>query len=170
MLSRFENHDELDELITSWTREQDQIEAMHVLQNAGVIAAAVLNPKQVLLDPHLRERGVFDMIDQPDVGVRPVSRQLGAKFSAFEPDSARPAPKLGEHNREILQGLLGLTDEDLARLEEQKVIGDTPEGAVPLRRDAHVRAVADHVVPADGLRGGVGYGLPGAAGDRRDEK
>jgi hypothetical protein len=105
---------------------------MHLLQKAGVIAAAVLNPKQVLLDPHLRERGAFEMIDQPGVGVRPVSRQLGAKFSAFEPDSARPAPKLGEHNREVLQGLLGLSDEDLARLEEQKVIGDTPEGAVPL--------------------------------------
>ena len=72
------------------------------------------------------------MIDQPDVGPRPVSRQLGAKFSAFDPDSARPAPKLGEHNREVLQGLLGLSDEDLARLEEQKVIGDTPDGAVPL--------------------------------------
>ena len=72
------------------------------------------------------------MIDQPDVGVRPVARQLGAKFSAFEPDSARPAPKLGEHNREVLQGMLGLSDEELARLEEQKVIGDTPEGAVPL--------------------------------------
>ena len=128
VLARFENHDELDELITSWTREQDQIEAMHLLQKAGVIAAAVLNPKQVLLDPHLRERGAFDVIEQPDVGKRPVSRQLGAKFSAFVPDSARPAPKLGEHNREVLQGLLGLSDEDLARLEEQKVIGDTPEG------------------------------------------
>jgi len=132
VLGRFRNHDEIDELIASWTREQDHVEAMHLLQKAGVIAAAVLNPKQVLMDPHLRERGAFDMIDQPDVGVRPVARQLGAKFSAFEPDSARPAPKLGEHNREVLQGMLGLSDEELARLAEQKVIGDTPEGAVPL--------------------------------------
>jgi hypothetical protein len=28
--------------------------------------------------------------------------------------------------------LLGLSDEEFARLEQQKVIGDTPEGAVPL--------------------------------------
>jgi len=105
---------------------------MQLLQKVGVMAAAVLNPKQVLLDPHLRDRGAFDMIDQPAVGVRPVSRQLGAKFSAFEPNSARPAPKLGEHNRQLLQGLLGLSDDDLARLEGQKVIGDTPEGTVPL--------------------------------------
>ena len=127
VLGRFSHHDELDELITSWTQNQDQIEAMHLLQEAGVIAAAVLNPKQVLLNAHLRERAAFDLIDQPDVGKRPVSRQLGAKFSAFEADSARPAPKLGEHNREVLQGLLGLSDEELARLTEQKVIGDTPK-------------------------------------------
>jgi len=132
VLSRFERHDELDDLISSWTQEQDQMEAMHLLQKAGVIAAAVLNPKQVLLDAHLRERGFFDAIDQPDVGTRPIPKQLGARFSAFEPDSARPAPRLGEHNREVLQGLLGLSDEDLARLHEQKVIGDTPETAVPL--------------------------------------
>jgi len=132
VLGRFKYHDEIDELISSWTLEQDHIEAMHLLQNAGVIAAAVLNPKQVLLNPHLRERGAFDLIDQPDVGVRPVAKQLGATFSAFEPNSAWPAPKLGEHNREVLQGMLGLSDEELERLEEQKVIGDTPEGAVPL--------------------------------------
>jgi hypothetical protein len=46
--------------------------------------------------------------------------------------SARRAPRLGEHNREVLQGLLGLTDDEIAHVEEQKVIGDTPESAVPL--------------------------------------
>jgi hypothetical protein len=32
----------------------------------------------------------------------------------------------------VLQGLLGLSDEELARLAEQNVIGDTPEPAVPI--------------------------------------
>src|SRR2546428_3881391 len=132
VLGRFRHHDELDEFIASWTRERDQMEAMHLLQGGGVIAAAVLNPKQVLLDPHLRERGFYETFEQPDSGLRPLPRQLGARFSAFETDSKRPAPKLGEHNREVLQGLLGLSDDDLARLVEQNAIGDTPEGAVPI--------------------------------------
>ena len=71
VLGRFENHDALDELISTWTREQDQTEAMHLLQDAGVIAAAVLNPKQALLDPHLRERGFYQTFEQPDSGPRP---------------------------------------------------------------------------------------------------
>jgi crotonobetainyl-CoA:carnitine CoA-transferase CaiB-like acyl-CoA transferase len=132
VLARFENHDALDEAITSWTRTQDQIGAMHLLQKAGVIAAAVLNPKQVLLDPHLKDRGFFDIIDQSGVGRKPIPHQLGAKFSAFSIDCDQPAPKLGEHNRDVLQGLLGLGDDEIASLEERNVIGDTPILPVPL--------------------------------------
>ncbi|MEE8370302.1 MAG: CoA transferase, partial [Dehalococcoidia bacterium] len=132
VLGRFRHHDQLDEQIAAWSLQQDQIEAMHLLQVAGVTAAAVLNPKQVLLDPHLRERKYFETIDQPGIGPRPVPRQLGVRFSAFEMTSRGPAPKLGEHNREVLQGLLGLSDEELAGLEEEKAIGDAPVFAAPV--------------------------------------
>lgn len=130
--ARFENHDELDTLITSWTEGREHIEAMHLLQEAGVIAAAVLNPKQALLDPHLRERGFFETAVHTDVGRKPMPRQLGARFSEFDTAVRGPAPKLGEHNREILEGLLGMGTEEIATLEERKVIGDTPDLALPL--------------------------------------
>ncbi len=132
VLGRLRHHDQLDELITSWTRRQDQIEAMRLLQGAGIIAAAVLDPKQVRLNPHLRERAYFETIDQPGIGPRPVPRQLGARFSAFDTASRGPAPKLGEHNREVLQGLLGLSDEELAGLEAEKAIGDAPLFEAPV--------------------------------------
>jgi crotonobetainyl-CoA:carnitine CoA-transferase CaiB-like acyl-CoA transferase len=132
ILSRHRHHDELDALIEAWTREQDHIEAMHLLQRAGVTAAAVLNPKEVLLDPHLRERGSFDLVDVPGAGKRPVPRVLGARFSRFDAGARGPAPKLGEHNREVLQGLLGLSDEEVTRLEEERVIGTEPVLAWPL--------------------------------------
>ena len=131
VLGRHRHHDELDELIAGWTRQQDQIEAMHLLQGAEVTAAAVLNPKQVLLDPHLRERGYFDVVEHAGAA-RPVPKQLGARFSAFPCEARGPAPSLGEHNREVLQGLLGLTDEELAGLQEAKAIGNAPEFAVPV--------------------------------------
>lgn len=126
VVGRLRRHDDLDGLISAWTRGQDKTEAMHKLQAAGVIAAAVLNPKEALFDAHLRERGFYDRIEEPDIGPRPVPKQLGARFSAFETQSARPAPGLGQHNREVLGGLLGLSEEELSRLEEQGVIGQTP--------------------------------------------
>jgi crotonobetainyl-CoA:carnitine CoA-transferase CaiB-like acyl-CoA transferase len=132
VLSRFENHDEIDRLITAWTETQDQHQAANALQAAGVIAAPVLNPKQVLLDEHLRERKFFDRVETAH-GPRPVPHQLGAKFSAFEMNSGRNAPRLGEHNAEILRGELGMTDEEIAALKEQGVIGEEPVLAVPLQ-------------------------------------
>jgi len=140
ILSRHRHHDELDALIEAWTREQDHIEAMHLLQRAGVTAAAVLNGKEVLLDPHLRERGCFDLVDVPGAGKRPVPRVLGAHFSRFDARARGPAPKLGEHNREVLQGLLDLSEEEVTRLEEEGVIGTEPVLAWPL-------PVARQVVP-----------------------
>jgi hypothetical protein len=104
---------------------------MRTLQDAGVIAAPVLNPKQVLLDEHLRKRGFFDRVQTPQ-GTRPVPHQIGARFSAFEMPTARLAPKLGEHNREILEGMLGMSETEVAALQEQGVIGDEPVMAVPL--------------------------------------
>lgn len=130
--ARMANHDALDALIQAWTSERGHIEAMQTLQAAGVLAAAVLNPKEVLLDEHLRQRGFFDRVDTGNVGVRPVPHQLGAKFSAFEMNSARKAPKLGEHNHEVLSSLLGLSDAEIAGLQEKGVIGDVPISAVPL--------------------------------------
>ena len=132
ILSRHSHQDQLDTLIGAWTREQDHIEAMHLLQRAGITAAAVLNGKEVLLDPHLRERGAFDLVDVPGAGKRPVPRVLGARFSRFQANARGPAPKLGEHNREVLQGLLGISDEEVTRLEEEGVIGTEPVLMYPL--------------------------------------
>ncbi|MEO8458520.1 MAG: CoA transferase [Chloroflexota bacterium] len=130
--SRRDHHDELDSLIETWTQTQDHIEAMHNLQAAGVCAAAVLNPKEALLDPHLKARGFYDTVDTGAGGPRPIPHQLGAKFSEFEMPTARNAPKLGEHNHEILSDLLGMSADEIAKLEEAKVIGTEPISAVPL--------------------------------------
>jgi benzylsuccinate CoA-transferase BbsF subunit len=131
VLARHQHLDELDRLIDGWTRDQDHYEAFHLLQRAGVKAAPVLDGKELLLDPHFRERGQFDIVDHPHVGKRPIPRHLAAKFTNFEASAAGPAPLLGEHNREVLGGLLGLSDEELGALEEQGVIATAPNLPVP---------------------------------------
>ena len=128
---RREHHDELDGLIEGWTQKQDHYEAFHLLQQAGVKAAPVLNGKEMLLDPHFKERGQFDIVDHPHQGRRPMPRHLAAKFDEFEASAQGPAPTLGQHNQEVLGGLLGLSDEELAELEEQKVIATRPDIPYP---------------------------------------
>jgi crotonobetainyl-CoA:carnitine CoA-transferase CaiB-like acyl-CoA transferase len=123
--ARHENHDALDSLVEGWTRDQDHIEAFHLLQRAGVKAAPVLNGKEMLLDPHLRERGHFDVIDHGRFGPRPIPRHLVAKFDRMDPKPDGPAPALGEHNAEVLQELAGLSAGEAAEMEARQVIGTT---------------------------------------------
>ena len=94
-------------------------------------AAPVLNGKEILFDPHFRERGHFDWVDQPHNGRRPIQRHLAAKFDEFAASAQGPAPTLGQHNREVLGGLLGLSDEELAALEEQGIIATRPNLPFP---------------------------------------
>jgi crotonobetainyl-CoA:carnitine CoA-transferase CaiB-like acyl-CoA transferase len=49
------------------------------------------------------------------------------RFSEFRLTHSRVAPLLGEHNREILSAL-GVSNEEIARLEAEQVIGDVPAG------------------------------------------
>jgi crotonobetainyl-CoA:carnitine CoA-transferase CaiB-like acyl-CoA transferase len=131
VLDRHKNAGALDELITSWSSEQDKYEAFHLLQRAGVIAAPVLNGKDALLDPHFEARGQYDTIDQPHQGKRLVGRHLAAKFETFTADAAGPAPTLGQHNHEVLSGMLGMSDDEIAALEEEKVLATKPNIPYP---------------------------------------
>jgi crotonobetainyl-CoA:carnitine CoA-transferase CaiB-like acyl-CoA transferase len=48
------------------------------------------------------------------------------RFLEANPQLRRHAPLFGEHNREVLGGVLGLSDQELAALEADRVIGDRP--------------------------------------------
>ncbi len=122
---RHEHHDELDRGIEEWTKQLYHYEAFHLLQQAGIKAAPVLTGKEIHFDPHIKERRHFDVVDQPHQGKRPVPRHLAAKFDDFEASAQGPAPTLGQYNKEILGGLLGLTDDELEALEEEGVIATT---------------------------------------------
>jgi len=122
--ARRENHDAFDELIGGWTREQDSMEAFHFLQKAGVKAAPVLNGKQMLLDPHLRERRHFDLLDHGRLGPRLIPRHLVAKFDRMDARPHKAAPALGEHNSQVLRELAGISQEELTELEAAGIVGD----------------------------------------------
>lgn len=127
-MSRWQNQDELDRFIQEWTIERDHYEVMHILQSNGVACGPVLTGREVLNDPHLNERGFMVNITHPETGTH---RYAGIPITLSKsPGTIRlPAPCLGEHNEEVLGGLLGLTGEQIAELEKAKVIGTAPPGA-----------------------------------------
>ncbi|MBA3030951.1 MAG: CoA transferase [Desulfobacteraceae bacterium] len=124
-VNRRNHQDELDEFIQAWTRQHTHLDAMRLLQATGVPAGAVLDAAELLEDEHLNARGFFQKMDHAECGLRKYCG-LPMKFSNPPTFPHRPAPCLGEHNEYVLEKILGLSKEEIARLEEKDVIGAWP--------------------------------------------
>jgi len=124
-LSRYRHQDDLDTIIEEWTGHHDHVEIMHRLQEVGVAAGAVLDDKDAYEDPHLKDRGLFQELTHPDVGIHPYP---GLMWKASKtPNSIRTPPVcLGEHNEYVFKEILGVSDEEYAELEKEGHIGTEP--------------------------------------------
>lgn len=135
--ARHQHRAALNDAVAAWVGERDRFEAERLLQAAGVPAAAVLRPDVDQNDhEHLLARGV---LRDADLGFGTYRFPAGGwQFADTQPLSFRPPPRLGEHNGEVLGGLLGLDADTLAELAARQVIGtrplDTAEDPVAVRR------------------------------------
>ena len=123
--SRRNNQDALDSIISAWTENQDHYQVMHLLQSHNVPAAPVVKGGEAIVDPHLESRGFWDVVNHPEAGTY---KQVTTPWilSKSPRATATPAPGLGEHNYQVLNGLLGLPQSEIDELTRDGVIGDTP--------------------------------------------
>lgn len=114
--------DALDELVSACTRTREASVLASELSAAGVPASVVKSPRERIdEDPDLAEWGLFPTVTHPEIGTVRVEG-LPLRMSASSWEIARAAPCLGEHNRDVLGGLLGRTDQELDELTKQGVI------------------------------------------------
>jgi crotonobetainyl-CoA:carnitine CoA-transferase CaiB-like acyl-CoA transferase len=113
---------EIEEAITDWTSTRDPDEAMNALQAAGVASGVARLPVDLLKDPQLHARGFIQEIDRAFIGRHP---QPSMPFRETDRPFAirNPPPTLGEHNREILAGILGLSSAEIDQLARDGIIG-----------------------------------------------
>ncbi len=115
------HEDELEQLLTAWTTQHDRWEITRKLQAAGVAAFPSMSSKDLTEDTQLNGRGFFVRLPHPVVGIQTHTGIPWLLTNA--PNGVRSAaPLLGQHTDEVLRGVLGCTDEDIARLREQKVL------------------------------------------------
>ncbi|OGP86084.1 MAG: hypothetical protein A2V87_11140 [Deltaproteobacteria bacterium RBG_16_58_17] len=118
---RFANQGELDRIVTAWTTEYDVYTAMALLQKEGVAAAPSMSSEDLFKDPHLQERGIFRIVEHPEVGkdwtITPPWR-----LSATPAEIQRHAPLLGEHNDLYFRQILGMSTEEIEELVKEEVI------------------------------------------------
>lgn len=123
--ARWANREVLHRELSAWTAERTPGEVTQLLQVQGVAAAPVLRMDALLADPQLAERGLIQAIATPRAGVQ---RHRGRPWlcNGERGPAHRPGPTFGQHNRAVLQGLLGLSDGEIAELAAQGVISDRP--------------------------------------------
>ena len=109
--ARIKHVNEVDALLSGWCRQRTKIEAMEMLQRAGVPAGAVLDTQELSEDPYLRKRGMFATIEHPVRG--PVTMPgFPVKLSDSQVP-VRTSPALGQHTEEVLSEWLGLSEKEI---------------------------------------------------------
>ena len=116
---------EIGAALAAWAGGRSARDAAGVLQRAG-IAAAPAQPAHALLDdPALVAAGFWRQAERRYVGTHLLSKAPFALDGAAPP-LRNPTPTLGEHNAEVLRGVLGLGDAEVASLERDGMIGTRP--------------------------------------------
>jgi crotonobetainyl-CoA:carnitine CoA-transferase CaiB-like acyl-CoA transferase len=114
-LARQENQDEIGRILSAWTAGRDKHEAAALLQGAGVPAAPVENPWDLVASDYLRHRGFFTELEHPDAGRHPYPG-LPVRLSITPGRQHRAAPTFGGDNGTVLGGILGLDPAEVERL------------------------------------------------------
>jgi crotonobetainyl-CoA:carnitine CoA-transferase CaiB-like acyl-CoA transferase len=120
------NHDHIDEKLECWLAKQPIDRVVEQLLSAGVPVSPVINGHFLMPNPQLEHREFYQNLQHPVTGDTrypgfPMNYSiLGNRFHSA------PPPTLGQNNDEVLKSELGLSDEEIEELRENKVVGERP--------------------------------------------
>jgi len=117
---RVEHLDALDGEIARWCKSLTFEDLAAALSQHQVPFSKVYDIRDVMEDPHFKERQAIIRIPDKDLGSIP-GPCVVPRFSGHQPRIEATGPDTGEHNAEVYGGL-GLTADDLARLKQSGVI------------------------------------------------
>lgn len=120
-LKRMVSNDALLEIVAGFFLEHDRRWLYREGQARAIPLVPVPSVAEVLEWEQTRARDYFETIDDPALGrIRIPGAPL--RMHSHRPDATRPAPRLGQHNREVLGALPGVGADGLATLERSGVI------------------------------------------------
>ena len=110
---RLRRQQAIDREIETWTSTQDKYDLTKKCQAAGVRAMPVQSSEdRVEHDPQLRHRDMYRALEHPQLGLRKL-QNAPFKLAATPAVNHLPSPLIGQHNRQVLEGILGLSHEEL---------------------------------------------------------
>ena len=121
-------HGVIDEHLRGWTRTHERAALVDELRALGVPASEVADPCRLRqTNPQFQARGYFEAPEHPVVGAMPLP-SLPFRYASVNRWLRTPAPTIGQHNEQVLCGILGLSAHEVRALEGAGVIGTRPRG------------------------------------------
>jgi len=118
---RVENRAELTRLLAEVFKKRSTREWLELLEAAGVPNGPINDIAQVFEEPQVKARGVRIELDHATAGKLPMVASP-MRFSGTPIEYRRGPPVLGEHTAEVLRGLLGKSEAEIARLRAAGII------------------------------------------------
>jgi crotonobetainyl-CoA:carnitine CoA-transferase CaiB-like acyl-CoA transferase len=117
---RVEHEAEIDAVLRQWCAAHDSAYLLEQLDQARVPAGPIYNVEDMLNDEHFNARGLFETVE---IDGQPLKIPAIMPKLSRTPGSTRwPGGELGQDNREILEGLLGLDEQQMDALRSAAVI------------------------------------------------
>ena len=117
---RVAHEQDIDDAITAWTSSLDADDVLTQLDAASVPSGPIYSVVDMMQDPHYQARGLFEEVD---IDGTPLKIPAMPPLLSDTPGATSwPGPPVGTHTREILGGLLGLSDAELDALHQEGVV------------------------------------------------
>ncbi|KAG5287510.1 CAIB/BAIF family enzyme [Histoplasma capsulatum G186AR] len=118
---RVKNREVLDKMIENKTKQKTTQEWLEIFEGSGMPYSAINDIQGTLNNPHVLARGMVVEIEHPSCGpIKLVNTPV--KFSDAKPGIRTSPPMLGQHSDEVLRDLVGLGEDKIAQLKEQKIV------------------------------------------------
>jgi crotonobetainyl-CoA:carnitine CoA-transferase CaiB-like acyl-CoA transferase len=118
-LSEFER---LKKIVSKFTSSHTKAELLQFAVDRGFLMTPVSTVEEVVESKQLASRGYWQTVGHPELGRGFRYPGAFAKFSATPIEFRRRPPTVGEHNREIFIGELGLSEDRLSHLQREGAI------------------------------------------------
>lgn len=124
LAERLQHREDLDRHVETWTRRLAPEEVAARLQAAGVAASLVANGEDLDRDPQIRARGYWARLPTKQEDGRTDVVLDGPPFTLSRTPGyvAAPGPLLGEQTDDVLRRVLGLSAQQVAALQADRIV------------------------------------------------
>ncbi|HET7627736.1 MAG TPA: CoA transferase [Bacillales bacterium] len=119
--ARGEHQQELDDLIAQWTASKPLSEVMEIMDSHAIPSGPIYSIADIAKDPHYHYRDMIQKIEDEDLGEVHMPG-IVPKLSRTPGNLNWAGPRLGAHNKEIYEGLLDFSEQELEQLKREGVI------------------------------------------------